>query len=219
MGALRIAALILVLMVTAAKADGTTWTSRDYVDLFFRHYNGHVPLPHLREPTQKALFHHLVDPRNITGILDAPVSRDEKRRQLEIILALLGAYRADYNMAVIVGEPLEQELTLVQAYSLEVTAALARLMGEEQSAGRAASAWTTLVEGVIVSIGESTRYTPAQSAAMADAITLHYPAISAVLPEADRRRLRERAASLSAEGRGDYLHAAIARMQQVLTKQ
>ena len=76
--------------------------------------------------TQKALFNHLIDPGNITRIEQAPVSNDEKLRQLRIILAMLGSYRAAYNVAVIVGEPLQQELTLVQVHTLEVAAAVAK---------------------------------------------------------------------------------------------
>ena len=104
------------------------WTSSDYVDLYFRHYNGRVPLPHLRDEAQKALFSHLIDPANIALIVEAPVSNDEKLRQLRIILAVLGAYRAAYNVAVIVGEPLAQELTLVQVHTLEVADAVAKLV-------------------------------------------------------------------------------------------
>ncbi len=168
----------LALTITAAKADDSPWTSRDYVDFYFRHYNGHVPLPHLRDETQKALFNHLIDPGNITRIEQAPVSNDEKLRQLRIILAILGSYRAAYNVAVIVGEPLQQELTLVQVHTLEVAAAVARLI---KSGDGAATAWATLVEGVIISVGDSETYSPAQRTLMANAITLHYPAIAAVL--------------------------------------
>ena len=116
-----------VLATAIARADESQWSSRDYVDLYFRHYNGHVPLPHLREEAQKVLFNHLVDPANITRIEGAPISDDEKLRQLRIILAVLGSYRAAYNVAVIVGEPLVAELTEVQAYSLQVTGAVANL--------------------------------------------------------------------------------------------
>jgi len=183
--------LCLALTITAARADDSPWTSRDYVDFYFRHYNGHVPLPHLRDETQKALFSHLIDPGNITGIEQASVSNDEKLRQLRIILAVLGSYRAAYNVAVIVGEPLQQELTLVQVHTLEVAAAVARLMKTSSRSDGAATAWATLVEGVIESVGDSTRYSSIQRTVMADAVILHYPAISAVLSENERHRLDE----------------------------
>ena len=188
MRASRFVWLCLALTVTAARAEDSPWTSRDYVDFYFRHYNGHVPLPHLRDAAQKALFNHLIDPGNITRIEQASVSNDEKLRQLRIILAILGSYRAAYNVAVIVGEPLQQELTLVQVHTLEVAAAVARLIKSDDGA---ATAWATLVEGVIISVGDSKTYSPAQRTLMANAITLHYPAISAVLSGKERRRLDE----------------------------
>ena len=183
--------LCLALTVTAARADGSKWTSRDYVDFYFRHYNGHVPLPHLRDETQKALFNHLVDPGNITRIEEAPAPDGEKLRQLRIILAILGSYRAAYNVAVIVGEPLQEELTLVQVHTLEVAAAVARLIITSPRSDGAATAWATLVEGVIESAGDSKRYSTVQRAVMADAVTLHYPAISAALSGTERLRLDE----------------------------
>jgi hypothetical protein len=181
----------LAVATVVAKADGAHWTSRDYVDLYFRHYNGRVPLPHLRDEAQKALFNHLIDPANITRIVEAPVSNDEKLRQLRIILAVLGAYRATYNVAVIVGEPLAQELTLVQVHTLEVADAVAKLVRLSPAHEGASTAWATLVAGVIESVGDSKVYSPAQRALMADAVTLHYPAITAVLAEDERQRLEE----------------------------
>lgn len=183
--------LCLVLTITAARAEDSQWTSRDYVDFYFRHYNGHVPLPHLRDEKQKALFKHLIDPGNITRIEESPASDDEKLRQLRIILAILGSYRAAYNVAVIVGEPLQQELTLVQVHTLEVADAVAKLVRLSQADEGASTAWATLVEGVIESVGDSKRYSSIQRAVMADAVILHYPAIAAVLSENERRRLDE----------------------------
>ena len=183
--------LCLALATAAAKADEAGWTSRDYVDLYFRHYNGRVPLPHLRDEVQKALFNHLIDPANITRIETAPVSNEEKLRQLRIILAVLGAYRAAYNVAVIVGEPLEQELTLVQVHTLEVADAVARLVRLSPVDEGSSTAWATLVAGVIESAGDSKVYSPAQRTIMADALALHYPAIAAVLSENERQRLDE----------------------------
>ena len=183
--------LCLVLTITAARAEDSQWTSRDYVDFYFRHYNGHVPLPHLREEKQRALFNHLIDPGNITRIEESPASDDEKLRQLRIILAILGSYRAAYNVAVIVGEPLQQELTLVQVHTLEVADAVAKLVRLSQADEGASTAWATLVEGVIESVGDSKRYSSIQRTLMADSVTLHYPAIAAVLSENERRRLDE----------------------------
>jgi hypothetical protein len=183
--------LCLALAVTAARAAESQWTSRDYVDFYFRHYNGHVPLPHLRNETQRALFNHLVDPGNISHIEQAAVSDAEKLRQLRIILAILGSYRAAYNVAVMVGEPLQQELTLVQIHSLEVAAAVAKLVRLSNTDEGSPSAWATLVEGVIESVGDRKLYSSAQRTLMADAIILHYPVIAAALPLDQRLRLDE----------------------------
>ena len=179
----------LALLTAAAKADEARWTSSDYVDLYFRHYNGRVPLPHMRDEAQSALFNHLIDPGNIARIVEAPVSNDEKLRQLRIILAVLGAYRAAYNVAVIVGEPLEQELTLVQVHTLEVADAVAKLVRLSPADEGSSTAWATLVAGVIESAGDSKVYSPAQRAIMANAVILHYPSIAAVLAEDERHRL------------------------------
>jgi hypothetical protein len=183
--------LCLALTTASARAEDSQWTSRDYVDFYFRHYNGHVPLPHLRDEAQKALFKHLIDPGNITRIEQASISNDEKLRQLRIILAVLGAYRAAYNVAVIVGEPLQQELTLVQVHTLEVAAAVAKLVRLSHADEGASTAWATLVEGVVESAGDSKRYSSTQRTLMADAVTLHYPAIAAVLSGNERHRLDE----------------------------
>lgn len=178
----------LALATAVARAGEAQWSGSDYLNSYFRHYNGHVPLPHLRDAVQKALFKHLVDPANITHIEAAPVSDDEKLRQLRIILAVLGSYRAAYNVAVIVGEPLVEELAEVQVFSLEVTAAAAKLLPGDDGAS---SAWTTLVEGVIDEIGNTQRYSPEQRVILADAIAKHYPVIAKVLPGGDRLRLDE----------------------------
>lgn len=54
----------------------------------------------------------------MTEIVLSTISNVEKLSELRIILASLGAYRASYEVAVMVGEPLEQELALIQTYSL-----------------------------------------------------------------------------------------------------
>ena len=188
--------LALSLATATAKADDAQWSSSDYVDLYFRHYNGHVPLPHLRDPVQKALFNHLIDPANIARIEEASVTSDGKLHQLRIILAVLGAYRAAYNVAVMVGEPLQQELALVQVHVLEVADAVARLMQKSPGDLNSPTASATLIEGVIESIGDSATYSPAQRATMADAVTLHYPVIKAILGPDERRNLRAQAMKL-----------------------
>lgn len=209
--------LFLAFAATGASAGDAQWTSRDYVDLYFRHYNGHVPLPHQRDEKSKALFNHLINPANIARITEAPVPDNEKLRQLRIILAVLGAYRAAYNVAVIVGEPLAEELTLIQAYTLEAAGAVASLIRMSPDDGGSPTAWATLVEGVIESVGDSERYSPAQSAIMAEAIAMHYPAIAAALPEDERRRLRAQVLKLGDASNNAALHEALKRMKHALS--
>ncbi|MDP1700663.1 MAG: hypothetical protein Q8L53_06870 [Aestuariivirga sp.] len=189
--AIAVLSLGLAFATSVASVGESQWTNRDYVNFYFRHYNGHVPLPHLRNEAQGALFNHLIDPGNITRIEQAPVSDGEKLRQLRIILAVLGACRAAYNVAVIVGEPLQQELTLVQVHTLEVAAAVAKLVRLSHADEGSSTAWATLVEGVIESVGDSKLYSSAQRTLMSGAITLHYPVIAAVLQEDERLRLDE----------------------------
>ena len=203
--------LALAFATAAVKADGAHWSSGDYVDSYFRYYNGHAPLPHLRDEKSKALFNHLIDPGNIASIEESSVPDTEKLRQLRIILSVLGSYRAAYNAAIIVGEPLAEELTLIQVYNLEVTGAVADLMRVSPDGDGSAPAWATLVEGVIEEVGNTERYSPEQSNLMADAIAKYYPAIAAVLPEDERNRIRDQVLKL-----GDTNSAALKQMKRVL---
>jgi hypothetical protein len=177
-------------------AGSMPWASNDYVDLYFRIYNGHVPLPHLREEKQKALFNHLIDPENLASIQSAAMSGDDKLRQLDIILATLGTYRARYDNAVFVGEPLEQELALVQAYELQVLGCMAGLLPSGAEASVSHPSWITLIGGVIASVANQTTYSPRQNALMAEAIVRNYPAIAAALSDGDRNLLRAAALKL-----------------------
>jgi hypothetical protein len=206
----------LAFAAAGVSAGDVQWTSHDYVTFYFTNYNGLVPLPHLREKEPKAQFNRLIDSGNIARIEEAPVSKDEKLRQLRIILAMLGAYRAAYNYAVFVGEPLEEELTLVQAFALHVAGHAASLMRTSPDGGGSSAAWATLVGGVIESVGDNQIYSPAQSAIMADAITRHYPAIAAVLSNDERRRIRAQVLML-ADANGDpALQEARERMKRAL---
>jgi hypothetical protein len=80
------------------------------------------------------------------------------------------------------------------------------------------TAWATLVGGVIESVGEGARYSPAQSAVMANTLSLYYPAISAVLPEDERRRLRKQVLNLANAGNDAALQEALTRMKRAVLK-
>jgi hypothetical protein len=207
--------LALPLQTLSSLSGDKCWTGTDYVDLYFRQFNGHVPLPHLRSPEQKALFEHLIDPCNLSQFLARPVSVDEKLRQLRIILASLGGFRAAYEVAVMVGEPLEQELASVQAYSLQVADAEWSLHDPHmQNQGKAS--WSTMVAGVLDSIGNTERYTPSQAMLMADAVIQYYPAIAKALAESDRQRLRSKVEKLVPKGGNAELVRAIEQMKQAV---
>ena len=129
---------------------------------------------------------------------------------------MLGAYRAAYNSAVIVGEPLEEELTLVQAYTIQVAGHVATLLRKSPESQGSTAAWATLVEGIIVSVGDNAHYSPEQSAILADAIAMHYPAIAALLPENERNRIRAQVLLLDDASSNTKLHEARERMKRAV---
>jgi hypothetical protein len=185
---------------SCASAGPAPWASSDYVDLYFRVYNGQVPLPHLRDARQKTLFTHLIDPENLLYLQSAAVPQGEKQRQLEIILATLSALRSRYNGAIIVGEPLAQELALVQAYELQAMGSLAKLSPQDAKGDVSHPAWTTLIGGVIDDVENSKTYSPQQSAILADALARNYPAIAVALSAGDRSLVRAEALKLGDAG-------------------
>ena len=212
---LKLSVAILCLIASPTANAGTVrWASADYVNLYFRIYNGHEPLPHLREAKQKALFNHLIDPENLTGIQSASMSTDDKLHQLEIIMAMLGSYRARYNYAVFVGEPLEQELAMVQAYQLQAMASIAKL--SPHNSPRAA--WVTLIGGVIDAVGNHQIYSTRQNAIMAEAIVHNYPAIAPMLSNEERIIIRTAALKLDDGSGNDALRQAKEQILRVIVQ-
>ncbi len=199
---------LLIFASSIASADAAPWASNDYVDLYFRIYNGQVPLPHLRNEKQKALFAHLIDPENLASIESADVLENQKRQQLEIILATVSAFRSRYNSAIVVGEPLEQELALVQAYELQVLGSLAKISPQDANVDVAHPSWTTLIAGVIDGVENRKTFSATQSAIMADAITRNYPAIAVALSAGDRKLIRAEALKLGNAGDNQGLDEA-----------
>jgi hypothetical protein len=215
-GVLACLGIGLAALARPALPQGAPWQSRDYVALYFQHHNGQVPLPHLRDGKQRTLFYHLVDPRNITRIQEAGIPRQAKVRELRLMLATLGGFRASYNLAIVIGEPLQQELALVQAYSLAVAAVLSREVEDPQALADVSPAWATLLDGVIASVGDGSRYSPAQRTLLADAVARHYPSISRTLRTADRQRLLAAAERLQLAGASANQEQAIMNMQRAL---
>ena len=118
--------LACVLAALPALAGGSfpspehPWTKRDYVDFYFAHYNGNQALPHLRNAEGRALIERLVDPENVTRIVEGPASLADKRLQIATILMAAGA---GFALGAIVAPPLamsaleEEELRRQQAQS------------------------------------------------------------------------------------------------------
>jgi hypothetical protein len=193
-----------------AAADAPLWSSDDYFRHYMQYFHGKVPLPHSRSTEQALLFNHMVDGRNITHVLGSVGSPERKLVELRKILGLIGAYRASYNLAVTYGEPLEQELTRVQAFGLEVAAAVATL---SQHTDRVpCTAITSVIAGMIESISEDRRYTADQIAEIAEAIARHYPQISPALAAADREYLFDKAAALDVRVSSTRQRLAVAAM-------
>jgi hypothetical protein len=175
-----------------APSPGSPWTKREYVDFYFSHYNGNLALPHLREPAAKAVFERIVNPENVLRILASAESIDEKQRQITTVLSVIGEIRAAYGYAVLVGEPLQEELTRVQAFTLDVLDSAIRIDARRDDA------WRTTFFGIVESLSERSRYSSRQIATLATALAAHYPAIGRILADADRRDFRNRVGRLAA---------------------
>jgi hypothetical protein len=108
---------------------------------------------------------------------------------------------------VFVGEPLSEELTRVQDFTLAVVDAAARLSQGEAGA-TSISAWLTTLSGVMHSLGERHIYSTDQRTRLTEAIARCYPALHALLDDADRRALSQRMAELSMAETDPALRAA-----------
>ena len=193
------------------------WTKREYVDFYFTHFNGNLALPHLRNAEGRALIERLVDPGNVGRIIEGPASLADKRLQIATILMAAGEIRSAYNYAVFVGEPLAEELTRVQSFTLAVVDAAARLSQSEASAS-SVSAWRTTLSGVIHSLSEREVYSVEQRARLTAAIAQHYPALHPLLSNDDRRELQRRVRALAMQEKDVALRAAQMRLAEEFGK-
>lgn len=194
--------LTLLLAGWAAAAElshyppaGSVWDRGHYLDFYFAHFNGNRALPHLRKPEQRVLFARVVDEGNFEAILSGPGSDADKARHLAAILGTMGEIRAAYAYAVLVGEPLEEELTQVQIFILRL---LAQTVALAQPEARSA-AWRTAFLGIATSLAESWRNAD-QSQRLIDAIGESYPKLGAILDDRARLAFRERIENLAAAG-------------------
>jgi hypothetical protein len=177
-------------------AADRTWSEHDYVSFYFTHFNGNLALPHLRDETNKAIFDRLVAGDNIARLARANAPPEEKLADMRLLLSALGEIRASYNSAVIVGEPLAEELTRVQIFTL---AALDDAVALSKLAARSPSrAWTTTFFGVVTSLSEQQTYSASERLAMSDAIARHFPELRVLLSEHERQDLCDRIGAIAA---------------------
>lgn len=167
----------------------TSWGTGDYVDFYFSHFNGNRALPHLRSEETARLFERIVNRDNVRAILEGSRSEHRKRADLALILATMGEVRAAYNYALFVGEPLSEELTQIQSFMLFLVDLAVRLENHGGSgASAAASAWKTTLWNVVASLSEEHVYSSRQIATLSNALNSHYPQISTLLTETDKKR-------------------------------
>jgi len=171
------------------------WTYRDYNQLYFVHLDGNLALPHLRSPDMAHLFERLVDRDNIRSIIGHSGPDDKKISELWMILGTLGAIRARYNLALIIGEPLAEELTQIQVFMLYVPDETVRF--SEQAMRSPSVAWKTCFLGIVESLSEKDIYSPAQRGAMAAALHDHFAGLRLLLTSRDLQGLRDQVETLA----------------------
>jgi hypothetical protein len=221
-GILAIGLCLAVWASPAAQAGAPSpinpWTKREYVDFYFSHFNGNLALPHLREPQSKAMFERIVDPKNVLLITDSPKSMQEKQREIILVLSIMGEIRAAYAYAVLVGEPLQEELTRVRTFTLYVLDTAIWLSGGDINPQRKDALRTTFL-GVADALSERTLYSGRQIADLSSALAEHYPTISQVLADADRRDFRERIKRLKKAEQDPAVEAAYAQLLRTCEEQ
>jgi hypothetical protein len=209
LGVLTIGLALMLPLAGSAGADSVghfpstdqPWSARHYVDFYFAHYNGNRALPHLRTATTARVFERLVSRDNIARILADPAPKEQKRQLLGVILATLGEIRAAYNYAVFVGEPLQEELARIQAFTLFVMDSAVALAEPRPDC----SACTTALGGVVESLSARDTFSKGQILALSEALQVHYPGISPVLSPRQRRELRAQVSRLAAVERDPAL--------------
>lgn len=192
------------------------WSERHYTDFYFVHFNTHRALPHLRNPESRALFDRITDRANIDHILAGSTVRLEKQRQLRLILATMGNIRASYNLAVIIGEPLQEELTRVQVFHLYLVGVVVDFENDIATT-LGGPAMKTAWLGVVRSLGEDDIYSPAQIATLGDAAARRYPALRELFTPRERTLLRGRLEALQAKQTAPQSRLALSRLLATIT--
>jgi hypothetical protein len=210
------------LIALAAKAEELSpypspahaWTKREYIDFYFAHYNGNTALPHLRTDAQRRLFARLVDPGNLPAIVNSGKTESERRQNINVVLAVMGEIRASYNISVVIGEPLQEELTRVQIFTIEVLDAAVPLWSSDP--GGRQEAWKTTFFGIVRSLSETNVYSDEQIVRLTEAIAQHYPAVAAIFSEADKSQLRSQVEALLAAQNSERVAEGFSQLMKVI---
>jgi hypothetical protein len=174
------------------------WTTSEYVDFYFAHYNGNRALPHLRAEDTRLVFQRIVDPENVLRIIESSASHEQKRAGIAMILATIGEIRAAYGYAVFVGEPLQEELVQVQSFLLFLINSAIKLEDKMGTLSAGNHAWKTAIWNVVGSLAERETYSSRQLASLSAALDLNYPEISSILSDADKQKFRLRISEIAA---------------------
>jgi hypothetical protein len=209
----------LALLLSTARAEtgaalyppsDRAWTKGDYVQFYFAHFNGNHALPHLRDAAMRAVFDRLVSAENLARLVGSPRPEAEKLADLRLMLSALGEIRAAYNISVLAGEPLSEELARVQIFTLT---ALALAMQVSDAAGAAPSrAWDTSVVGVVASLSEHDIYSSAQRLELADALSKQMQALRFALSERSKQRMMDQVGRLAARESDPTLRDSLKRL-------
>jgi hypothetical protein len=174
------------------------WTTNEYVDFYFAHYNGNRALPHLRAEDTRRLFQRIVERENVLRITQSSASYEQKRIHIAKIMATMGEIRAAYGYAVFVGEPLQEELAQIQSFMLFLINAAIKLKNGMGITSSGNHAWKTAIWNVVGSLSERETYSSRQIASLSAALDLNYPEISSILSDADKRKFRLRIGEIAA---------------------
>ncbi len=192
------------------------WTKSDYVQFYFTHFNGNRALPHLREAEMRAVFDRLVNPANLESLRESSLSDRDKLAEIRLMLSALGEIRAAYNISVQVGEPLAEELTRVQIFTL---AALDDALRLSRAAGTAPShAWSTTIGGIFASLGEGAVYSPAQRNELSEALGAQIHDLSPLLSEKAREQAMDNVGRLAANEIDPVLRNSLKRLLLALSE-
>lgn len=214
--------LLLALMPAVALGDmshypttSNLWTKRDYLAFYFAHFNGNRALPHLRSIEQRRLFGRIVDDANLRAIIDSSEPPEAKGRHLAMILGTMGEIRAAYDYAVLVGEPLQEELAQIQIFMLDVMSAMGDLPYADAD-GQRRQSWQTMIFGILGALSERRTFSKQQILRLSRAFEASYENVSHLMDQRARTKLGVEVASLAMTETDQDIRTALNRLQRVM---